>query len=751
METGIQLVLHPGHVHESMGGSIEAPQPILDEYDAAIHLGQLLVLRMQNLQNFAEEEALNGVPKLDGSSAYLEVHYSTSGLTIMTARGGTSVRLSPFFSQIAKCAVTAPVEFPPGGGSIIGVIACGCPPSGLPDHLETRQRSPANLQQEGLTGQFAVWLFLVISNDVAALASHDASHGASPLLCRAADELASIGMIRNDLHEAFQLEDILGSGAFASVHQVARREPSRRRGNSELIAAKVINSSASMLQVAAEASYLVACQSHPNVVKFLGLYCLGEGSWTILMERCNGEDFKQYIEANGPQEELNALELVAKGLLSALGHIHAHKVIHKDVKPENLLIDYQTNTRRLVLVDFGISCHFSEEAKLRHRCGSPGSIAPEVLMKSRWTPKADVFSAGVAFFYSLCAKMPFEGEDLMMTLRINARARVNLDQESFSHISFHTKEFLASMLQQKSHSRPTATQASERLVMLLEVVNARAPNISAPSEESTSATASQSPASIPTETQIPYSDEWAADLSRQAQRIGSVKCIDRNGKELALHIQENGYIQIDTSKHDVPMPEQFPLMLKESVCAVHEPSGMEPPAIAETARQPVTPTEPRPQSKNPRHGSLSRHSELPMQERMPVPPQGGPPSTRPRQMHMHHAADIVPCMANTQEEPFERDTKIERISSDAKTSVGSMLSSGSSWFEPDSEVPSSSLNGRCMPTRSNSFEKIENAQANEVGGKKIRQHCATGQQGSDHLPLTVLVPASTATKSGRIM
>jgi serine/threonine protein kinase len=276
------------------------------------------------------------------------------------------------------------------------------------------------------------------------------------------DALAAIGFIRHDLDSCFTFGRELGTGSFATVNCVQRKYG--RGQQSEQLAAKVIRPTQTTEAVALEASYNVIAHSHPNICQFFGIFLTQRG-WAMLMERCNGGDLTSYVLTHNHLAEEQALDLVGKSVFSALGHLHGLNILHRDVKPDNLLIDHRpgaTVPHRAVLVDFGISCHLSDRAKLSIRCGSPGSCAPEVLthIRPRHSPKADVFGAGVCLYFALGAQMPFKGCDPATICRINARAKVVFEGEAFEDLAGDTKRLLETLLIRSAQLRPTATRAS---------------------------------------------------------------------------------------------------------------------------------------------------------------------------------------------------------------------------------------------------------------------------------------------------
>jgi len=297
-----------------------------------------------------------------------------------------------------------------------------------------------------------------------------------PMTTGVPESFFGTGSTRTDFADAFGiLGDVpLGSGLTAQVWRAAERA-----GSPEEVAAKVykqdveVQTNSSTPSAPAglrkEVDLLAAAQGHPNVLQLRGLFLLAgdevpqEGyvasvpapRWCVTTELCVGGDLCRMVE-RGVLSEV-AAKIVATGVLSALEHVHAHGILHRDVKLENVLFRGDGTP---VLADFGLSCHISDQQVVRTSCGSPGYIAPEVLLKKGWRAESDIFSTGVVLYTSLAGRKPFEGRDIMEICVSTVRTRPNFSRLQVSgEASWQLKAFLRLLLSKEPEKRPFAAEA----------------------------------------------------------------------------------------------------------------------------------------------------------------------------------------------------------------------------------------------------------------------------------------------------
>ncbi|MBD8003974.1 Stk1 family PASTA domain-containing Ser/Thr kinase [Bacillus norwichensis] len=147
--------------------------------------------------------------------------------------------------------------------------------------------------------------------------------------------------------------------------------------------------------------------NHPNIVN---VFDVGEEDniYYIVMEYVDGMTLKQYIQNYYPISIEKVIDIV-KQLTSALEHAHYNHIIHRDIKPQNILIDHDGNVK---ITDFGIAMALSATS-ITHTNAVLGSVhylSPEQARGGMATKKSDIYSLGIVMFELLTGRLPFSGE-----------------------------------------------------------------------------------------------------------------------------------------------------------------------------------------------------------------------------------------------------------------------------------------------------------------------------------------------------
>lgn len=146
--------------------------------------------------------------------------------------------------------------------------------------------------------------------------------------------------------------------------------------------------------------------NHPNIVN---IYDVGEGARPyIVMEHVAGTDLKKYIQENHPIPYSKVIKIMSQ-ILSGISYAHANGIIHRDIKPHNILID---NEGTVKITDFGIAVALSQNSitQTNSILGSVQYISPEQARGNLVTKQSDIYSLGIVLYEMLTGVVPFEGE-----------------------------------------------------------------------------------------------------------------------------------------------------------------------------------------------------------------------------------------------------------------------------------------------------------------------------------------------------
>lgn len=215
----------------------------------------------------------------------------------------------------------------------------------------------------------------------------------------------------SDLEDEYTLLGELGRGGSAVVYRARDRALFRD------VAIKVVRpkfaafADEALARLAREARTVARLQ-HPNIVTVHAVKRLRDGGLALVMQLVPGRTLKQAVMDEGPFEPERA-ERILKDVAEALAFAHAHGVVHRDVKPENIFLE--SGTGRALLSDFGIA-HSSEfESRLTMTgaaIGTPAYMAPEQIDGAAANARSDIYSLGLVAWEMLTGERPWEGEAL---------------------------------------------------------------------------------------------------------------------------------------------------------------------------------------------------------------------------------------------------------------------------------------------------------------------------------------------------
>jgi hypothetical protein len=195
----------------------------------------------------------------------------------------------------------------------------------------------------------------------------------------------------------------LGRGASGVVYKA---RPAGRPD--ELVALKLIEGVGNIDAQLVEPEILSRLK-HPNIIRLVD-YFLVSGKLALAMEYVDGPDLSGWAEKRGrcsSAEVRNFLTQMAR----ALAYAHAQGVVHRDIKPGNIMVTQDGGKPRFILADFGVSRQVEGIQVKKQLAGSYRFMAPEQL-RGRATSQSDLWSLGVVAYWLLTGKLPFDGRTI---------------------------------------------------------------------------------------------------------------------------------------------------------------------------------------------------------------------------------------------------------------------------------------------------------------------------------------------------
>ncbi|KAG2272353.1 hypothetical protein Bca52824_066908 [Brassica carinata] len=194
---------------------------------------------------------------------------------------------------------------------------------------------------------------------------------------------------------------------------------------------------------------------HPNVISIKGAY-EDVVAVHLVMELCSGGELFDRIIQRGHYTERKAAEL-ARTIVGVLETCHSLGVMHRDLKPENFLFVSREEDSLLKTIDFGLSMFFKPDEVFTDVVGSPYYVAPEVLRK-RYGPESDVWSAGVIVYILLSGVPPFWAETEQGIFEQVLHGDLDFSSDPWPSISDGAKDLVQKMLVRDPKRRLTAHQ-----------------------------------------------------------------------------------------------------------------------------------------------------------------------------------------------------------------------------------------------------------------------------------------------------
>lgn len=277
----------------------------------------------------------------------------------------------------------------------------------------------------------------------------------------------------NPLPKDIEIKEQIGRGSFSRIYKAVKHAADET--DDTVVALKIIKKkkvSKILPQIRLEISILKELD-HPNIISCIETY-EDEKYLYIMMEYCKEGDLCQLLKTqflNETDVRRYFLDLVA-----ALKYLHERKILHRDLKPKNILV---TSDDRLKLIDFGFAKHASTTDLSETICGSPLYMAPELLSSCPYNSTTDLWSIGIILYEMIAGHPPYHAEDIV-GLRKAIQQQSQFDLIDVLDVSPMCKEFLFQLLDINGSSRISWQEFFEHPWILNEV---KPPKIEEPPKE----------------------------------------------------------------------------------------------------------------------------------------------------------------------------------------------------------------------------------------------------------------------------
>ncbi len=248
------------------------------------------------------------------------------------------------------------------------------------------------------------------------------------------------------LDERYEIIDVVGTGGMSTVY---RAQDTRLK---RYVAIKVLKTEysndqnfVSRFRVEAQAS---AGLTHPNIVSVYDV-CEDNGRNFIVMELVEGITLKEYINLNGRLSMDQAIDFsiqIASGLEAA----HQHHVIHRDIKPQNIIV---SKTGTLKITDFGIAKAATSNTLSTSGMGSVHYISPEQARGGYSDERSDIYSLGITMYEMVTGRVPFEGDTNVAIALMHIQTDIVPPREYYPDIYSSMEKVILKATQKKPERR----------------------------------------------------------------------------------------------------------------------------------------------------------------------------------------------------------------------------------------------------------------------------------------------------------
>lgn len=288
-------------------------------------------------------------------------------------------------------------------------------------------------------------------------------------------------MSKKVLGGRFQLEGKLGEGGMGSVYRALDLQT--RRSVAVKILRKDLSESRHARRRFAREARAAGMLNHPNIVGVLKFY--DETRPYMVMELVDGVSMRRFVRREKPT--VDRLLGVMMQLCDALAHAHDHGIVHRDIKPDNIVIvsSAQGHDDVVKVLDFGLARVRLPEISHLTRSGSAlgtcSYMAPEQASGRPADERSDLYSLGVILYEAVCGRTPFTADDPASILYMHVHEEPRNPRSHNPDIHPELEKLILRLMSKQADQRPSnARLLKEQLVMLRKVLRGELATMEAP-------------------------------------------------------------------------------------------------------------------------------------------------------------------------------------------------------------------------------------------------------------------------------
>ena len=282
----------------------------------------------------------------------------------------------------------------------------------------------------------------------------------------------------NSTIKDYQLIKPLGKGSFGEVF-LTQKKNSPQLLATKRIEIKQLKDPLNKKYLQYEIDVMKQLRNHPNIIKLIDLIQT-PNHFYVIMEYCNGGSLSDCLEKYGKPFPIEIIQYLMRQIVEGLKYIHSKKIIHRDIKLENILVNFKNKDDKnnfnllksdVKIIDFGLSKILGEEEFTRTALGSPLNMDPVILNKYNkaggiqklqgYNEKADIWSLG-----TICYEM-LTGEKMFNAYNMEELIEKGSNQtQIISYLKKSGMQFLKDDAEEKIRKKITTKKEVEHEIML---------------------------------------------------------------------------------------------------------------------------------------------------------------------------------------------------------------------------------------------------------------------------------------------